>query len=146
MKQLKITFVMCCILMFAQVGFASDKIGVVDIQTLVEKSEAVKSLKLAHNSKLQSLNSIINEAQNAIAKETDPREIVMLQDKYNAEFNRKKESIDNEYRAQLSSIEKDLRHDIINSAKKHNYDIVVAKSVIFFGGDDITDLISKDIR
>lgn len=137
---------MCCILMFAQIGFASDKIGVVDIQKLVEKSSAVQMLKRDHNAQLETLNSIITEAQNAIAKENDPQKIVMLQDKYNSEFNRRKNAIDNDYKSKLSSIENNLKQDIISSAKKHDYDIVVAKSVLFYGGEDITDVVAKDVR
>ena len=137
---------MCCILMFAQIGFASDKIGVVDIQKLVEKSSAVQMLKRDHNAQLETLNSIITEAQNAIAKETDPQKMVMLQDKYNSEFNRRKNAIDNDYKSKLSSIENNLKQDIISSAKKHDYDIVVAKSVLFYGGEDITDVVAKDVR
>lgn len=146
MKNLKFYLVMCCILMFAQIGFASDKIGVVDIQKLVEKSSAVQMLKRDHNAQLETLNSIITEAQNAIAKENDPQKIVMLQDKYNSEFNRRKNAIDNDYKSKLSSIENNLKQDIISSAKKHDYDIVVAKSVLFYGGEDITDVVAKDVR
>ncbi|MCR5265366.1 MAG: OmpH family outer membrane protein [Cyanobacteria bacterium RUI128] len=146
MKSLRLFFVMCCILMFAQIGFASDKIGVVDIQVLVSKSHAVNELKQEHNAQLQSLDSIITEAQNAIALENDPQKIIELQDKYNAEFNKQKELIDNRYKAGLSTLEENLKHDITESAKRHNYDIVIAKNVVFLGGDDITDIVAKDIR
>ena len=132
--------------MFAQVGFASEKIGVVDIQKIVCNSCAVKALKQEHNAELESLNAIVTEAQNAIAKETDPQKIVELQDKYNSEFNRKKEIIDSRYQSKLEQIEESLRCDIAASAKKNNYDFVVAKNVVFYGGDDITDLVSKDIK
>ncbi len=146
MKNTKIILTMCCVLMFSQLGFASEKIGVVDIQEIVSRSSAVQQLKNEHSSQIQSLNTIVTNAQNAISKETDPQKIVILQDKYNAEFNRKKEAIDNQYKTRLSDLENKLRRDIIESAKKNNYDIVIAKSVMFYGGEDITDLVSKDIR
>lgn len=146
MKNTKIILTMCCVLMFSQLGFASEKIGVVDIQEIVSRSSAVQQLKNEHSSQIQSLNTIVTNAQNAISKETDPQKIVILQDKYNAEFNRKKEAIDNQYKTRLSDLENKLRRDIIESAKKNNYDVVIAKSVMFCGGDDITDLVSKDIR
>lgn len=146
MKTRKIISTLCCVLMFAQVGFANEKIGVVDIQTLVSRSNAVQQLKQEHNSQLQSLNSIVTEAQNAISKETDPQKIVLLQDQYNAEFNRKKEAIDNQYKIKLSDIETNLRRDIIESAKKNNYSFVIAKNVVFLGGEDITELVAKDIK
>lgn len=61
MKMVRIAGVMCCILMFAQVGFAADKIGVVDIQTIVNSSNAVKILKQEHSEQIAALGSIINE-------------------------------------------------------------------------------------
>ena len=146
MKKKNLLFVMCCILMFAQVSFAEVKIGIVDIQSIVNRSESVQTLKREHTAQIQSLNSIITEAQNEIAKECNPQKIVELQDKYNAEFNRRKEIIDNQYQARLTEIENCIRRDIAESAKKYCYDFVAAKSVVFYGGEDITELVAKDIH
>ena len=135
-----------CILMFSQIGFASERIGIIDIQKIVNNSSAVRALKQEHNLQIQSLNKIVLDAQNAIAQEKDPQKIILLQDKYNNEFNIKKEMIDKQYTTRLSTIENQLKQDIYESAKKHNYDYVFAKSVVFYGGEDITELISKDIK
>jgi len=142
----KVFSIICCVLMFAQIGYAQEKIGIIDIQSIVNKSCEVKALKAEHASQIQSLNSIVTEAQNEIAKETDPQKIVLLQDKYNTEFNRKKQEIDNQYQTKLTTIENNLRQQIAASAKKHDYDIVIAKSVVFYGGEDITELVSNDIK
>lgn len=146
MKVFKNIFVMCCVLMFAQIGFAAEKIGVVDIQSIVSKSNAVQNLKHEHEAQLESLNAIISEAQTAIANENDPQKIVMLQDKYNNEFNTRKNIIDSQYQLKLSTIENSIKQDIINCAQKHNYDFVVAKSMVFYGGDDITEIVEKEVR
>ena len=39
----------------------------------------------------------------------------------------------------LDSIEKNIREEITKKAKKDNYDYVFAKSVLLYGGKDITD-------
>jgi len=146
MKHLKNLGLVCCILLFAQIGFAKERIGVVDIQKIVNNSNEVRILKQQHNAQLEDLNKIISNAQAAISKETDAQKIIMLQDKYNNEFNMKKNNIDNQYNSKLSYIEEKLRKEIVESAKKNDYDIVISKNVVFYGGEDITDIILKDIR
>lgn len=146
MDKVKVIISFCCVLMFAQIGFAADKIGVVDIQTIVNNSSEVRALKNERSSQMDALNRIVTDAQNAIAKENDPQKIIQLQDRYTSEFNNKKDSIDRQYSQKLSAIEGRLKSQIADSAKKNGYDYVFAKSVVFRGGDDITSLVSKDIR
>ena len=142
----KLIMSFCCVLMFSQIGFASEKIGVVDIQSLVNNSSAVRTLKQERANQLEALNKIVTEAQSAIAKENDPQKIIQLQDRYTMEFNNKKDAIDREYSQKLSAIESRLNSQISESAKRNNYDYVFAKSVVFQGGEDITSLIAKDIH
>lgn len=146
MNKIKFVMVLCCVLMFSQVGFAAEKIGVVDIQTIVNNSSEVRALKNERSNQMDCLDRIVTDAQNAISKENDPQKIIQLQDKYTSEFNSKKEAIDREYSRKLSAIECRLNNQIAESAKKNNYDYVFAKSVVFLGGDDITSLVAKDIR
>jgi hypothetical protein len=49
------------------------------------------------------------------------------------------ELIDKEYNTKLSAIEKNIKDEITKKAKKDNYDFVFAKSVVLYGGKDITD-------
>lgn len=146
MDKVKYIVAICCVLMFSQIGFASEKIGVVDIQSIVNNSSEVRALKNERSNQMECLNRIVTDAQNAISKENDPQKIIQLQDRYTSEFNSKKEAIDREYSRKLSAIECRLNNQIAESAKKNNYDYVFAKSVVFLGGDDITSLVSKDIR
>lgn len=146
MDKVKYIVAICCVLMFSQIGFASEKIGVVDIQSIVNNSSEVRALKNERSNQMECLNRIVTDAQNAISKENDPQKIIQLQDRYTSEFNSKKEAIDREYSRKLSAIECRLNNQIVESARKNNYDYVFAKSVVFLGGDDITSLVSRDIR
>lgn len=139
-------FLCCCVLMFSQIGFASEKIGVVDIQSIVNNSSEVRALKNERAFQMESLNKIVMDAQKAISKESDPQKIIQLQDRFTNEFNARKENIDSQYSTRLAQIESKLNNQISESAKKNGYDLVFAKSVVFRGGEDITSLISKDIK
>ena len=124
---------------FAQ---AEDSIAVVDLQKIVSNSSAVKQLEREHEKKLDELNKIIINARGAIANETDNTKIIQLEDKYTHEFNAKKTALESEYNSKLASIEKNIRDEIEKKAKRDNYDYVFAKSVLLYGGKDITNEIN----
>ncbi len=124
---------------FAQ---AEDSIAVVDLQKIVGSSSQVKQLEREHEKKLDELNKIIINARGEIANETDNAKIIQLEDKYTHEFNTKKSALESEYNSKLASIEKSIRDEIEKKAKKDNYDYVFAKSVLLYGGKDITNEIN----
>lgn len=117
---------------------ADDSIAVVDLQKIVSNSSQVKQLEREHEKKLDELNKIIINARGAIANETDNNKIIQLEDKYTHEFNTKKSALENEYNTKLAAIEKSIRDEIEKKARKDNYDYVFAKSVLLYGGKDIT--------
>ena len=93
----KIFIALTCVLMFSQVSFAECNIAVVDLQKVVDNSAQVKTLKNEHTAKIKELNGIITKAQEEIAKQTDTKKIVEIQDKYTNQFNNKKSEIDKIY-------------------------------------------------
>ena len=121
---------------------ADDSIAVVDLQKIVSNSSQVKQLEREHEKKLDELNKIIINARGAIANETDNNKIIQLEDKYTHEFNTKKSALENEYNTKLAAIEKSIRDEIEKKARKDNYDYVFAKSVLLYGGKDITSEIN----
>lgn len=121
---------------------ASDSIAVVDLQKIVSNSNQVKQLKREHSAKMEELNKIIVNARGEISNETDSAKILMLEDKYTKEFNDKKSALDAEYERKLTNIEKNIKNEIAKKAQKDNYDYVFAKSVLLYGGKDITNEIN----
>jgi outer membrane protein len=142
----KIAILTGILLIQTNLAFAIDNIGVVDLQQLVSSSEQVKQLKQEHSKKMNELDKIILNARSEISKETESEKILLLEDKYTKEFNTKKESLEKEYNSKLSIIEKNIKDEIAKQAKKDNYDFIFAKSVVLYGGTDITDEIAKNIR
>ena len=118
---------------------AENSIAVVDLQKIVSNSAQVKQLKQEHSRKMDELNKIIINARGAIANETDSNKILKLEEKYTNEFNTKKSLLEKEYNAKLESIERNIKSEIAKKAEKDKYDFVFAKSVVLYGGKDITD-------
>ena len=121
---------------------AENSIAVVDLQKLVGNSSQVKQLKQEHSKKMDELNKIIVNARGAIANETDSAKILQLEEKYTKEFNAKKQALEKDYNTKLSNIEKNIQAEITKKAQKDKYDYVFAKSVVLYGGKDITNEIN----
>mgnify|MGYP004597858631 FL=1 len=119
-----------------------NSIAVVDLQKLVSNSAQVKQLKQEHSKKMEELNKIIVNARGAIANETDSAKIVQLEEKYTREFNTKKQALEKDYNTRLNNIEKSIQAEIEKKAQKDKYDYVFAKSVVLYGGKDITSEIN----
>ena len=119
-----------------------NSVAVVDLQKLVSNSSQVKQLKQEHSKKMDELNKIIVNARGAIANETDSAKILQLEEKYTKEFNAKKQALEKDYNTKLSNIEKNIQAEITKKAQNDKYDYVFAKSVVLYGGKDITNEIN----
>ncbi len=127
-------------------AFAEDKIAVVDLQQIVSNSSQVKALKQEHNRKVSELDKILVNARGEIANETDQAKVLLLEDKYMKEFASKKEALERDYNNRLSAIEKNIKNEITKKAQKDGYDYIFAKSVVLFGGKDITGELVNNIK
>ena len=125
---------------------AEDKIGVVDLQQIVDNSSQVKQLKQEHSKKISELDKIIVNARGEISNEKDPAKILLIEDRYMKEFNTKKEVLERDYNSRLSSIEKNIKSEITKKAQKDGYEYVFAKSVVLHGGKDITNELIGTIK
>ena len=131
-----------CLICTANLVKAADSIAVVDLQKIVSNSSQVKALKQEHSKKMDELDKIIVNARGAIANETDSAKILQLEEKYTKEFNAKKTALENDYNNRLNAIEKSIKDEISKKAQKDKYDYVFAKSVVLYGGKDITNEIN----
>lgn len=121
---------------------ADDSVAVVDLQQIVSNSSQVKLLKQEHSRKMDELNKIIVNARGEISNETDENKIIQLEEKYTKEFNTKKDALERDYNNRLAVIEKSIKDEIAKKAQKDKYDYVFAKSVLLYGGKDITNEIN----
>ena len=122
------------------------KVAVVDATKIVANSSAVKTLKADQEKKVKAMQATIDKARAEISNEKDPQKIAQLEEKYRKEINQQKIALDNDYNKRLNQIDTDIRNAVVEKAKGMNYDLVLPKTIVFYGGEDITDIIAKDIK
>ena len=125
---------------------AGFKVAIVDVPKVVEASPQVKRLKEDRKKKMDDLVASVEKAKSDISKESDATKRKALEEKYTKELNDKQEKINKEYAKQLEDIDKSISATIGTQAKKDGYDLVLAKSIVLFGGNNITDAVAKVVK
>ncbi len=122
------------------------RVAVVDIPQVVSSSAQVQALKKEQQTKAQEVIKYIEKARKDVAATTDEKKKKALEEKYNKELVTKREAIEKEYAQKLHTIDANISNAIIENAKGNNYNLVLAKGVVLYGGTDITKEIIKVIK
>lgn len=125
---------------------AGFKVAVVDVPEVVASSSQVQALKKEQQAKAQDMIKYIEKARKDVAATTDENKKKSLEEKYNKELISKREAIEKEYTTKLQAIDKSISAKITETAKANNYDIVLAKGVVLYGGTDITADLVKAVK
>lgn len=131
---------------FAMSDVKSSQIAVVDVPAIVAKSAQVKALKDEQTKKAQELKKWLDTVNADVQKQSTEANKQKLLKKYNEELAKKKEVNVKEYTKKLSAIDASISATIAAQAKAKGYDIVIAKSSVLYGGDDITAEIAKMVK
>ena len=124
----------------------TNNIAVVDVQAIVNSSSQVKALKEAQAIKVKELNLWLQNAQNEVNTEQDKEKQQALLQKYNAEFVLKKRDIALQYQQELKIVSENITQTVADEAKKKGFSMVIAKSIVIYGGEDITEEIAKIVK
>ena len=124
----------------------TNNIAVVDVQKVVASSAQVKALKADREAKIKDLASLVQTARTNVAKEKNAEKKKALEAKYNKELNTKRDAIQKDYAKKLANIDKSISATIAQKAKAANYSMVIAKGVVLYGGQDITNEIAKVVK
>ena len=125
---------------------ANYKVAVVDVNAVVSKSAQVQALKKEQQTKLQELQKWLETARADVAKQSTQEGKEKLAKKYDAEFAKKQEAIKKNYAAKLQAIDKSITATIAQEAKAQNYNLVLSKGSVLYGGNDITASIAKVVK
>lgn len=124
----------------------TSKIAVVDVNQVVLKSSQVQALKKEQANKTAELQKWLKNVRADIEKQGTLQDKEKAAKKYDEEFAKKKEAIAKNYKTKLQAIDKNITTAVQNTAKVQGYDIVISKSAVLYGGDDITATIAKAVK
>ncbi len=122
------------------------RVAIVDIQRVVANSNEIKALKIDQEKQIQNMQTTINRAREEISKEKDPAKVSALEEKYRNEINNQKLALDESYNKKLMAIDSKIKTAVVEKARSMNYNIVLPKNTVLFGGDDITDQVATIIK
>ncbi|MCQ2744473.1 MAG: OmpH family outer membrane protein [bacterium] len=122
------------------------KIAVVDVPAVVSKSAQVKALKKEQATKTAEIQNWLKVATADVEKQKTKEGKEKLIKKYNEEYSKKQLAITKNYEQKLIAIDKSISATIAQQAKASGYDVVLAKGVVLYGGDDLTEAIAKVVK
>ena len=134
------------LLAFCTPAFAVDKVAIIDVQKVVNKSAQVQALKKEQEAKSKELKQFIKKANDEVKAQTDEKKKQEIVKKYEKELAAKREANSKAYKAKLEAIDKTVTATINNYAKTNGYDLVLVKGAVLYGGDDITEAVSKVVK
>ena len=121
------------------------RIAVVDVQQVVTASTEVNELRKENQAKTSELVSYIEKARKDVASTTDTDKKKALEEKYTKELNTKRELFGQEYNQKMMNIQQHILNAVREQAMANNYDMVIAKDVVLYGGDDITESLKTSV-
>lgn len=122
------------------------KIAVVNVPKIVEASSQVQTLKREQQSKMQEIQKWLDTVRADVQKQSTKENREKLIKKYDVEFTKKQDLINKSYATKLQAIDKSITETITKEAKTLGYNMVIAKSVVLYGGKDITSEIMKKVK
>ena len=125
---------------------AGYRVAVVDVNAVVSKSNQVQALKKEQEAELKKLQEWLNTVRADVEKQQTKEGKEKLLKKYNEDFAKKQETIKKNYATKLQAIDQSISKTISDQAKAQNYNLILSKSSVLFGGDDITASIIKVVK
>ncbi len=122
------------------------RVAVVDVAKLVSESNQVQALKQEQLKNKAELEKYIATARADVEKQPTAIKKKQLTERYDKELNAKRKTMQMSYNQKLKKIEDNINTVIAQRAKAEGYNLILSKSMVLFGGIDITPSISQYIR
>ncbi len=121
-------------------------IAVVNIDKVLNSSSQVAALKSEQKAKASELKTWLKNAQDDVDKQKTPQAKQAARAKYEKELMNKRAANNKAFSGKLAAIDASVTKTISQYAKSKGYPIVLAKSVVIYGGTDITNEVAKLVK
>lgn len=142
----KIVYSLALISCFAFGASYADVVGVVDFDKVVDNYTKVKSASDEISDKLAEIQRYSLDKEREYKKLSSPLERKNFEEATAKELSKKQESYLRLKEKKEKEIDTTIKNAIKQVAINNKIDTVVEKSVIFFGGVDITDQVVKQLN
>lgn len=122
------------------------RVGIVDVNAVVAKSSEVQALKKEQIGKVKELQKWVETTKKDVEKQSTDENKQKLAKKYSAELVKKQNEIQKNYTQKLKNIDKNITEIIAQEAQKQEYNLILNKSNVLYGGDNITESIIKAVK
>ncbi len=132
--------------MYSVVNAAEQKIATIDVQRVVSQSAKVQALNKEQEKKILELEKWIEVAKKDVDKQQTQEGKEKLFNKYRTTYEQKKNAIISDGQTKMQDIMNGISDTITAQAKAKGYTMVIAKAVVVYGEEDITDDVIKAIN
>lgn len=122
------------------------RIAIVDTQKIANNSSDIKALKAEQTKQIEKIINTIDKARFEISEEKNLIKAAQLEEKYQKEIQNQKIALKTAYDSKLTAIDNKIKTAVVEKARSMNYNIVLSKDNVLFGGDDITEDVLKIIE
>ena len=125
---------------------AEQKIATIDIQKIIDSSAQIQALNKEQEVKIQELEKWVESVKKDIEKQQTQENKEKLFKKYRDTYLTKKADIIKTSQTKVQAFMNEVSSAIESTAKAKGYDMIIAKGVVIYGGDDITEDVQNALK
>lgn len=122
------------------------KYGFVDVNKVVAASKAVEKANKERAAEKKKIIKFIEESANKMNKEEDEKKREEMKNQFDLDLTAKKSEMNKSYGEKLMKINNDINAELIKIAKDKDYQLILTKEAVLYGGDDLTQDLIKVVK
>ena len=141
----KLSLVLLLMLAFANVSFATEKIGSVDLVKVMQQYKKSKEANAWVVNQEKSIQKYIIDANKKL-QATPEKDRAKLEEKYNKELVKKMETLRKNKEAKVNKLSDDVENAIKQVGESGQYTLIVPSTMALYGSEDLTGVVVKKLN